>query len=259
MLRITSKIAIGIIFLLSVIGCSPANLGSQALNGSPQVTSGSPSSGASLLPTTITSSQKPAVEQPATSEKPATSAKFKVSSPTESAQPSGSPISELTDSPTAIPSSTEPSSPELLSSDPKRDYGPTTPIPATGRVTLRQNIRRLNLDRLIAPCPADSGPYAFAESTNYRIEICSKEYDPWLPKYYIGQAKDGSGGLRMTATNPDEARQLIFKNGDYTYILYRDSARPERTNAYLEIFLPNGKGYAEALFYLYERSDRPTP
>ncbi|HEY9644489.1 MAG TPA: hypothetical protein V6C57_28595, partial [Coleofasciculaceae cyanobacterium] len=69
---------------------------------------------------------------------------------------------------------------------------------------------------------------------------------------YIGQAKDGGGELRITSSNLDEARQLIFKNGDYTYVLYRDGAKPDESNAYLEVYMPNGKSYAEALFYLYE-------
>lgn len=135
--------------------------------------------------------------------------------------------------------------------EPQRDYGATSPLPGTGKVTIRNDIRNLDPNLLIADCPADSAPYAFAESTNYRVQICSQEYDPWQPKYYIGQAKDGQGELRITSSDPNEARQLIFQNEGYTYILYRDSARPEQNNAYLEIYSPNGEGRAEALLYLY--------
>jgi hypothetical protein len=139
----------------------------------------------------------------------------------------------------------------------QQDYEATTPLPSTGAVTIRQSIRDLDPDQLIAECPPDSAPYALAESTNYRVQICSQEYDPWLPKYYIGQAKDGSGELRITSSNPDAARQLTFQQGGYTYIIDRDGARPEVTNAYLEIYTPSGDNYAEALLYLYETGRAP--
>ncbi|MBD3885082.1 hypothetical protein IFO70_25455 [Phormidium tenue FACHB-886] len=134
----------------------------------------------------------------------------------------------------------------------ERDYGLTTPIASTGKVTVRDRIRYIDTDQLITPCPTDTAPYALAESTHYRIQICSGEYDPQLPKYYIGQAKDGSGELRITNSDLKEARQLIFKNDDYTYVLYQDGARPEETNAYLEVHEPDGESYAEALLYLYQ-------
>lgn len=133
-----------------------------------------------------------------------------------------------------------------------RDYEPTTPLPDTGKVTVRNDIRNLDPDRLITDCPADSAPYAFAESTHYRVQICSQEYDPWQPKYYLGQAKDGSGELRITSSDPAEARQLIFESDGYTYILDRDAARLEQANAYLQVFTPTGDSYSEALLYLYE-------
>lgn len=146
----------------------------------------------------------------------------------------------------------DPDNPNML-----RDYGFNEPIAQTGKVTVRGDIRPISSDRLITPCPRDSAPYALAESTNYRVQICSAEYDPWLPKYYIGRAKDGNGELRITSTNANEARQLIFRNAGYSYILYRDSARPQLSNAYLEVYTPSGRGYGEALFYIYERLDRP--
>lgn len=141
----------------------------------------------------------------------------------------------------------------------QRDFAPTAPLPATGQVTVRGNIRDVEADRMIAECPADSAPYAFAESTNYLVQICSAEYDPWLPKYYMSRAKDGSGTLELTNSDPNTARQLIFSNGDYTYTLYRDSARSNQTNAYLEVRTPDGVTHAEALLYFYEQVDRPTP
>lgn len=134
----------------------------------------------------------------------------------------------------------------------QQDYAPTQPLPSTGKVTIRADIRSLALERLIADCPTDSSPYAFAESSNYQVQICSAEYDPWQPKYYIGQSKASAARLEITSTDPDAARQLIFKHADYTYIIYRDSARPELNNAYLEIYPPGGAASAEALLYLYE-------
>jgi hypothetical protein len=139
----------------------------------------------------------------------------------------------------------------------QQDYEPTTPLPETGRLTIRDHIRNLDPARLITNCPTDSAPYAFAESTNYRVQICSGEYDPWLPKYYLGQAKDGSGEIHITNSNGAEAQQLIFKSAGYTYVLYRDAAQSEQVNAYLQVFTPNGEGYAEALLYFYEVSDAP--
>ena len=138
----------------------------------------------------------------------------------------------------------------------QRDYAPTSPLPSTGQVTLRGNIRNMETDRLIAECPPDSAPYAFAESTNYIVQICSAEYDPWMPKYYLGHAKADGTEIWLTNEEHETARQLIFENSDYTYVLYRDT-NPNETNAYLEVHTPDGTVYAEALLYFYERTDRP--
>lgn len=162
----------------------------------------------------------------------------------------------IASSPSPVPLS---QAPEPDTARVQRDYAPTTPLPATGQVTVHGSIRDVESDRMIADCPSDSAPYAFAESTHYLVQICSAEYDPWLPKYYMSRAKDGSGSLEITNSNPDTAQQLIFTNGDYTYTLYRDSARPDQTNAYLEIHTPDGTTHAEALLYFYQQSDRSTP
>ena len=127
----------------------------------------------------------------------------------------------------------------------------TTPIASTGKITERNRIRFVDADRLFTPCPTDTAPYALAESTHYRVQVCSEEFDPQVPKYYIGQAKEGGSEMRITSSNANEARQLVFKNADYTYVLYQDSARLDSTNAYLEVHEPSGKSYAEALLYLY--------
>lgn len=194
-----------------------------------------------------------------------------VESPDPTTQPSppiASSLSPKSSSPPSIvtPSAQEPApvnelqvqvSPDANLPSIQRDYATTTPLPATDQVTIRRDIRMLDHNQLIADCPTDTAPYAFAESTNYFIQICSAEFDPWLPKYYIGQAKDGSGILRITNTDLTTARQLIFRNDGYTYTLHHNGARPDLTNAYLEVYTPDGTGYGEALLYLYERLDRP--
>jgi hypothetical protein len=179
--------------------------------------------------------------------------------PASSPQPAVQSAVSASEVSSPLPETSPASSPSATAADSsmQRDYDFSTPIPSTGKVTVRDSIRNLDTSRLITNCPSDSAPYAFAESTHYRIQVCSQEYDPWLPKYYIGQAKDGSGEMHLTSTNLDQARQLIFKNGDYTYIIYRDGTRPETTNAYLEVYAPDGKNSAEALWYLYEASARP--
>lgn len=148
----------------------------------------------------------------------------------------------------------DPNNPNLL-----RDVDPTAPIPATGQVTIRGSIRNLDTNRMISECPADSAPYAYAESTNHRVQICSAEFDPWLPKYFMGQPKNGSGEIRATNDNPDTAQQLVFNNGDRTYALSRSRDRSGDANMYLEIRNPDGTTYAEALLYFYEQIDRPVP
>ena len=156
----------------------------------------------------------------------------------------------------SLPLNPDSQSPESRGSSPtnsemERDFGLTTPIASTGKITERDRIRFVDADRLFTPCPTDTAPYALAESTHYRVQVCSEEFDPQMPKYYIGQAKDGGSEMRITSSNANEARQLVFKNADYTYMLYQDSARPDTTNAYLEVHEPDGKSYAEALLYLY--------
>jgi hypothetical protein len=137
------------------------------------------------------------------------------------------------------------------------DYRFDVPLPATGKVTIRADIASFSAP-LVTDCPTDTTLYAFAESTNYRVQICSQEYDPSVPKYYIGRDRTGGSELRLINENVNEARQLIFNNGDYSYTLYRDGARPEQMNAYLEVrSASDGKTYAEALLYLYEKNYRP--
>lgn len=203
---------------------------------------------AQLLPAVQSSPQAP--QAPQTSQSPTQplpvvpSATVPVELPQSSLQPASRPVQTS--------QSNGDRSTQVAQASMQRDYDVTTPLPSTGQVTIRGSIRTIQPDQLIADCPTDSAPYALAESTNYRVQICSEEYDPWLPKYYIGQAKDGSGELRITSADQRAAQQLIFENAGYTYVIYRDGARPEQMNAYLEVYSPTGQGYAEALWYLYE-------
>ncbi|OUL29518.1 hypothetical protein BV372_23110 [Nostoc sp. T09] len=135
-----------------------------------------------------------------------------------------------------------------------RDYGFSTSLPQTGKVTIRQPIQQFKQTRMFKACPANSKLYAYAESTNYQVEICTKENNPRLPKYYLSRAKNGKSSLTITSHDEDDAAQLIFKNNGYTYLIYRDGGGPSNSiNAYLEVTRPDGKTFGEALLYLYER------
>ncbi|QIR35518.1 hypothetical protein HCG51_01290 [Tolypothrix sp. PCC 7910] len=135
-----------------------------------------------------------------------------------------------------------------------RDYGFSTPLPQTGKVTIRQPIQKFKKNRMFKACPANSNLYAYVESTNYQVEICTKENNPRLPKYYFSRAKNGKSSLTIISNDEDDASQLIFKNNGYTYSIYRDGGGPDNLyNAYLEVTRPDGKTFGEALLYLYEK------
>ncbi|MBW4445757.1 MAG: hypothetical protein KME38_02470 [Spirirestis rafaelensis WJT71-NPBG6] len=135
-----------------------------------------------------------------------------------------------------------------------RDYNFSTPLPQTGKVTIRRALREFKQNRMFKACPANSELYAFAESTNYQVEICTKEHTLKQPKYYFSRAKNGSSSLTIKSNDEDAAYQLIFQNNGYTYSIYRDGGSSKNPiNAYLEVTRPDGKTFVEALIYLYER------
>ena len=135
-----------------------------------------------------------------------------------------------------------------------RDYNFSTPLPQTGKVTIRRSLREFKQNRMFKACPANSELYAFAESTNYQVEICTKEHTLKQPKYYLSRAKNGSSSLTIKSNDEDAAYQLIFQNNGYTYSIYRDGGSSKNPiNAYLEVTRPDGKTFGEALIYLYER------
>ncbi|HEY9629923.1 MAG TPA: hypothetical protein V6C84_21675 [Coleofasciculaceae cyanobacterium] len=237
---------LGLVLLLVVTGCSSA-VSDQAPSTSRDPSPLAPVSSQPLQP--AAENTNPNIKTNSSSASPLRTAPARVSS-----QPA--PIKQRIDPPVngAVPVKPDPSGNGGTdkAAEIERDYGFTTPIATTGKVTVRDRIRFVDADKLLADCPTDTAPYALAESTHYRVQICSEEYDPQLPKYYIGQDKEGGSELRITSANLNEARQLTFKNGDYTYVLYRDGAKPDQSNAYLEVYMPDGKSYAEALLYLYE-------
>lgn len=135
-----------------------------------------------------------------------------------------------------------------------RDYNFSTPLPQTGKVTIRRTLAEFKQNRMFKACPANSELYAFAESTNYQVEICTKEHTLKQPKYYLSRAKNGSSSLTIKSNDEDAAYQLIFQNNGYTYSIYRDGGSSKNPiNAYLEVTRPDGKTFGEALIYLYER------
>jgi hypothetical protein len=133
-----------------------------------------------------------------------------------------------------------------------RDYDPLTPIPATGQVTRRGNLAEAPGYLHFADCPEGADLYAVAQSSSYVIQVCAAVGDPLQPELFLAQAKDGSGTIQVISEDPQAAQQLIFRGDRYWYMLYRDGARPEILNAYLEIYTPEGRTYAEALYGIYE-------
>lgn len=133
------------------------------------------------------------------------------------------------------------------------DYGSTTPLPQTGRVTIRRSLQQFNSQRLFAPCPTGSQLSTYAESTHYQIQLCAVK---GTPRYYLSRDKRSgqrSQVFQVEEKDPQFANQRIFRKGRFQYILYRDGRNPERQNAYLQVFEGNQYRLGEALIYLYER------
>lgn len=128
-----------------------------------------------------------------------------------------------------------------------QDYGWKTPLPQTGKLTIRRPLRAFSRKQMFAACPGGSNLYAFAESTHYKVQICAVG---GTPRYYMGRSKINSNKLTVEDRNGDRANQLIFVRGDYSYILYRDGRGP--INAYLQVFQKDQQILGEALLYLYE-------
>jgi len=125
-------------------------------------------------------------------------------------------------------------------------------------VTDYQDIRNLDLAKQFASCPTDTVLLRYAESPNFKVQICSKEYDLSLPGYYMGQAKDGSGSLTFKLTDRAAAEQGVYVNGDYRYVIYTDGLHRDGFRPQLQIFGPGTKLLTqEQLLSLYEKDFRP--
>jgi len=124
------------------------------------------------------------------------------------------------------------------------DYGYREPIPVICRVTVRQNLRYLNRNRLFASCPNSTNLYAFAESTNYVVMVCSNESIS-NAKYWIQMSKIDRKILSFTALY-DVRGVPYWQNGNSSLFLYSDGIRCG--NAYLTM----GEK-SEAILYHYDK------
>jgi hypothetical protein len=135
----------------------------------------------------------------------------------------------------------------------KRDYDFSTPIPATGKVTIRKPIQDLPAKSLFASCPAKSNLQEFAESTSFLVMICRDRKNE-LQKYWLQKNKKTGSVLRLTARDLPRQPYAGWKHGDYEVSLYGDGRNPELINAYVESYNRKTKlGKAEALLYYYSK------
>lgn len=71
-------------------------------------------------------------------------------------------------------------------------------------------------------CPDDNAAVnRYAETASYQLWICSSANNPNIPRYYVGDAKNGSGGitLRLASYSPN---QYVAVNNNYRYVLNRN-------------------------------------
>jgi hypothetical protein len=135
----------------------------------------------------------------------------------------------------------------------KRDYDFSTPIPATGKVTIRKPIQDLPAKSLFAACPAKSNLQEFAESTSFLVMICRDRKNE-LQKYWIQKNKKTGSVVRLISWDFPNSQPSAWKNGNYQVSLYRDGRNPELINAYVESYNSKTKlGKAEALLYYYSK------
>jgi hypothetical protein len=134
-----------------------------------------------------------------------------------------------------------------------RDYEFSTPIPTTGKVTIRKPLKDLPKKTLFASCPAKSDLQDFAESTSFLVIICRDQQNV-LQKYWIQKNKKTGAVVRLTAQDLPNSQPSVWKSGNYQVYLYHDGRNPQLINAYLESYnLITKKGRAEALLYYYSK------
>ena len=133
----------------------------------------------------------------------------------------------------------------------KRDYEYKTPLPQTGRVTIRLPIQNLPVASLFESCPKKSHLQEFAESSNYLVMVCRDQANN-LQKYWLQKTKKTGKVIRLTAQDRPNSQPSLWKSGDYQVTLYADGIG--RGNAYLESYnLKTQKGRSEALLYHYSK------
>lgn len=134
-----------------------------------------------------------------------------------------------------------------------RDYEFSTPIPTTGKVTIRKPLKDLPKKTLFASCPAKSDLQYFAESTSFLVIICRDQQNV-LQKYWIQKNKKTGAVVRLTAQDLPNSQPSVWKSGNYQVYLYHDGRNPQLINAYLESYnVKTKKGRSEALLYYYSK------
>jgi hypothetical protein len=127
-------------------------------------------------------------------------------------------------------------------------------------VTDYQDIRKFDLAKQAQPCPTDTVLLRWAESPSFKVQICSKEGDLSLPGYYMGNAKKNGGKLKFKITDQQAAQQGVYKNVDYSYVIYTDGLHRDGFRPKLQVFGPKAKLLLEEqLIALYEKDFRPRP
>jgi hypothetical protein len=147
--------------------------------------------------------------------------------------------------------------PNLLAGDIKKDYESSTPLPQTGKVTIRKPIQALPAKSLFNSCPAKSQLEEFAESTHYLIMVC-RDASNNLKKYWIQKTRKTGEVLQLMVVNKPNTVPEGWKHGDYWVSLYGDGRSPELVNAYLTYWNPKiQQGRGEALIYYYSENYPP--
>ncbi len=139
---------------------------------------------------------------------------------------------------------------------------PTIPMAqaAAMPVTDYQDIRKFDLAKLAQPCPPDTVLLRWAESRNYKVQICSKTGDLSLPGYYMGNAKQGNSKLKFKITDQPAAQQGVYQNADYRYVIYTDGLHRDGFRPKLQVYGPKAKLLLEEqLLTLYDKDFRPRP
>jgi hypothetical protein len=131
----------------------------------------------------------------------------------------------------------------------QRDYDYKTPLPQTGRVTIRRLLEDLPAENLFEKCPTRSKLQDFAESSNVLVMICRDQVNT-LQKYWIQKDKRTEEIVRLKALDEPRMESVLFQNGDNSLYLYGDGLG--LINAYLESYNEQTKqGIGEALLYHY--------